>query len=62
MCDAYGEELIARDILRMRKRWGEPFEQLNAVLGESCISCELELAGFESVEPSVCLLSLSRDY
>ncbi|KAK9998560.1 hypothetical protein SO802_018163 [Lithocarpus litseifolius] len=35
------------EILHTKKRQDETLEQLHAVLGESCISCELQLAGTE---------------
>ncbi|OWM89310.1 ACT domain-containing protein ACR9 [Punica granatum] len=35
------------DLLHTKKRQNETFEQLHAVLGESCISCELQLVGPE---------------
>ena len=36
-----------RELLHTKKRQDETLEQLHAVLGESCISCELQLAGPE---------------
>lgn len=36
-----------REILHTKTRQDETLEQLHAVLGESCISCELQLAGPE---------------
>lgn len=36
-----------RELLHTKKRQDETCEQLHAVLGESCISCELQLAGPE---------------
>jgi hypothetical protein len=36
-----------RELLHTKKRQDETMEQLHAVLGESCISCELQLAGPE---------------
>lgn len=44
---AYVEELMSRDLLHTRNRQDETFEQLHAVLGETCISCELQLVGPE---------------
>lgn len=35
------------DLLHTKKRQDQTYEQLHAVLGESCISCELQLAGPE---------------
>ncbi|CAH2065263.1 unnamed protein product, partial [Thlaspi arvense] len=37
----------ARDLLHTKKRQDETLEEFLSVLGESCISCELELAGPE---------------
>lgn len=37
----------ARDLLHTKKRQEETLEQFRSVLGESCISCELQLAGPE---------------
>jgi hypothetical protein len=36
-----------RELLHTKKRQDETMEQLHAVFGESCISCELQLAGPE---------------
>ncbi|KAM7258381.1 hypothetical protein ACFE04_014122 [Oxalis oulophora] len=49
------------ELLHTKKRQDETYEQLNTVLGESCISCELKLAspeyqalqGISSLSPSV---------
>ncbi|CAN1230960.1 ACT domain-containing protein ACR9 [Linum grandiflorum] len=38
---------ILMELLHTKKRQDETCEQLQAVLGESCISCELQLAGTE---------------
>ncbi|KAH7560887.1 hypothetical protein JRO89_XS10G0133700 [Xanthoceras sorbifolium] len=38
---------FARELLHTKPRQDETCEQLHAVLGESCISCELQLAGPE---------------
>ncbi|XP_050209388.1 ACT domain-containing protein ACR9-like isoform X2 [Mercurialis annua] len=35
------------DLLHTKKRQDETYEELHAVLGESCISCELQLTGSE---------------
>ncbi|CAN1329339.1 ACT domain-containing protein ACR9 [Linum perenne] len=37
----------SRELLHTKKRQDETREQFHAVLGESCISCELDLAGTE---------------
>lgn len=50
-----------RELLHTKKRQDETLEQLHAVLGESCISCELQLArpeyeccqGMSSLSPVV---------
>lgn len=36
-----------RELLHTRKRQNETCERINAVLGDSCIKCELQLAGPE---------------
>lgn len=36
--------VYVRDLLHTKERQGETYEQLRAVLGETCISCELQLA------------------
>lgn len=36
-----------RELLHTKERQNETLEQLHAVLGESCITCELQLAGPE---------------
>nr|XP_023876232.1 ACT domain-containing protein ACR9-like [Quercus suber] len=42
---------VLGEILHTKKRQDETLEQLHAVLGESCISCELQLAGTEYERP-----------
>lgn len=47
-----------RELLHTKKRQDETMEQLHAVLGESCISCELQLAGPEyECHQGICSLS-----
>lgn len=38
---------ILRELLHTKERQDETCENLQAVLGESCISCELQLAGLQ---------------
>lgn len=46
------------ELLHTKKRQDETMEQLHAVLGESCISCELQLAGPEyECHQGICSLS-----
>ena len=40
-------KICFRELLHTKKRQDETCEQLHAVLGESCIRCELQLAGPE---------------
>lgn len=39
--------VCSRDLLHTKKRQDETLDQFRSVLGESCISCELKLAGPE---------------
>ena len=50
--------IYSRDLLHTKQRQEDTLEQLNAVLGESCISCELQLAGPE-YKNHRCISSLS---
>ncbi|XVF46494.1 hypothetical protein PTKIN_Ptkin03bG0031400 [Pterospermum kingtungense] len=46
------------DLLHTKERQDDTYEQLNSVLGESCISCELKLAGPEyECHPGISSLS-----
>ena len=50
--------IYSRELLHTKKRQDDTLEQLYTVLGESCISCELQLAGPE-YENHQCVSSLS---
>lgn len=47
-----------RELLHTKERQNETCEQLHAVLGESCISCELQLAG-PQYDNLLCISSMS---